>query len=68
MKIKRQRVELKCPVCEKKNYYYRIKSSDYQCRSCGSVFYVNLETYKIEKRERNGRENWKVKGVGGIVR
>ena len=35
--------ELKCPLCGKKNYYYRSKNNDYLCRGCGCVFHITKE-------------------------
>lgn len=46
---------LKCPVCERHDYYYRAKTNDYACKKCVAIFaadYTHHTTYLIGDRSK----------------
>lgn len=45
---------LVCPVCHRRNYYYRRKTKDFCCNLCPTIFRGDYDykiTYSIPKKE-----------------
>jgi len=38
-------MNIKCPRCGKRDFYYRLTTKDFKCRKCPCVFCVEFKTY-----------------------